>query len=185
MVFVKWILLTILLIYVARLWRIVKNRNKPKVTTKQGQTEMAKSPAPPSCLTSTANNGGTVKEYEVVPEQQNPAAVARNNYTAIEMIETKAYLDSNDNLSIRIQVTQKDTEIMLWSERIKTLMLSYPPCSTYMKASETTELLDCSRKVQQMKDLRMWDFVLSYQTELVLKLMAAARNIEARARGDS
>jgi hypothetical protein len=120
-----------------------------------------------------------------VPQQQDPAAVARNNYTAIEMIETKAYLDSNENLTFRIAVTQKDTEIMLWSERIKMLMMAYPPEATFMKASETTDLLDCSRKVAQMKELRMWDFVLSYQTELVLKLMAAARNIEARARKDS
>lgn len=181
MVFVKWILLIMLLIFVVS--RIAKNRSKPKaVATSPVPTATVRSPAPPSYPTTIANSGGTVKEEVDVPQQQDPAAVARNNYTAIELIETKAYLDSNDNLAIRIAVTQKDTEVMLWSERIKTLMLSYPPESTYMRADETKELVDISKRVQQMKNMKMWDFALSYQTELVLKLMAAARNIEARAR---
>lgn len=114
-------------------------------------------------------------------QEQDPAAVARNNYSAIEMIETKAYADSNDYLQIRIQVAQKDTEILHWSDRIKTALTSVPGAAI-ARASELDELLKLSREVQQMKDLQMWDFVLSYQTALVLKMMEVARHVEARSR---
>jgi hypothetical protein len=117
-----------------------------------------------------------------VSQQQDPAAVARNNYSAIEMIETAAYADSNDYLQIKIQVAQKDTEIMLWSERIKTTLTAVP--NTMARATEVDELLKLSREVEQMKQLKMWDFVLSYQTALVLKMMELTRVIESRARKD-
>lgn len=143
---------------------------------------MASVTASLSSPTSTADNGGIAKEEPVVPQQQDRAAVARNNYSAIEMIETKAYVDSNDYLQIRIQAAQKDTEIILWGERIKAALMLLP--NTMARATEIDELKKLSCEVEQMKQLRMWDFVLSYQTALVLKMMDLTRVIESRSRKD-
>jgi hypothetical protein len=143
---------------------------------------MASVSASLSSPTSTADNGGIAKEEPVVPQQQDRAAVARNNYSAIEMIETKAYAESNEYLQIRLQVAQKDTEIVIWSERIKAALVTLP--NSMARATEVDELMKLSREVEQMKQLKLWDFVLSYQAALVLKMMELARVIEVRARKD-
>lgn len=117
-----------------------------------------------------------------MPKQQDRAAIARNNYSAIEMIETAAYVNSNDYLTIRIQVAQKDTEILLWSERIKTVLTNLPGATA--RATELDEIVQLSKQVVQMKSLKMWDFALSYQSAQVLKMMEMVRSIEARARKD-
>lgn len=108
--------------------------------------------------------------------QQDPAAVARNNYTAIQIIDSQAYFESNDYLGIRIQVAQKDTEIVMWGERIKVLLMSKP--GAYARATDLDEQMKLARQIEQMKELKMWDFALSYQSALVLKFIEMARFIE-------
>jgi hypothetical protein len=177
----SWVLVLVSPLLLLSCVLLAKSRKKWRVVTPQDQTATVKSPAPLSYPNTAEVIGGTVKEDPIVAEQQDPAAVARNNYTAIEVIESKAWYESNDYLSLRLQVAQKDTEIVLWGKRMQTILSSR---ETYAKATETMELVKLSNSADQMKKLQMWDAVLSCQVALVMKMITLCQLLEQRIKPD-
>jgi len=111
--------------------------------------------------------------------KQDQAAVARNNYTALERIEAAAYYKSSDYFGIRIAIAQKDIELNSWSDQLKDLITAD---GAYATALELSSMIDLSKSIGVFKSIKLHSYVLSEQCRLVLHLQELCRVVEHRSK---